>query len=96
MTTRPTNPVDFLVEFLATFEDGRVFLSHGYYQYKFVTKATPSMVWVAEVAGGNVPVCHGSVNTFGVQLLEDGFVLVANVESEYTEIMWQAYLVQPE
>jgi len=101
-----TNPTDFLVPFLATysdavkflamFEDGRVFLSHGDYEYKFTTKAKPSLVWLAEVDGGNMPVCHGSPNTFGVRLLDDGFVLIARVETETSELLWQAFLASPE
>lgn len=87
-----TNPVDFLVMFLSTFENGRVFLSHGKYEYKFETKKPPILVWVAEKEAGNLPVCNGGVNTFGVRLLDDGFVLVADVASDTTEILWQAYL----
>jgi hypothetical protein len=92
MSNRATNPLDFLVQFLSTFEDGRIFLSHGRYEYKFATRKRPTLVWIAEVDSGNVPVCHGSVNTFGVELLDDGFVLIADVQAENTEILWQAFL----
>lgn len=92
MSTRATNPIDFLVQFLATFEEGRVFLSHGDYEYKFTTKERPGLIWVAETNEGNMPVCQGGVNTFGIRLMDDGFVLVAHVETDSTEILWQAFL----
>lgn len=92
MHTRATNPIDFLVQFLATFEEGRVFLSYGRYEYKFATKKRPALVWIAEVGEDHIPVCQGGVNTFGVRLLDDGFILIAHVETDNTEIMWQAFL----
>lgn len=88
-----TNPLDFLVQFLSLYQEGRAFLPHGRYEWKFETKSKPELVWLAEVNSGNMPVCQGGVNTFGVRYLDDGFVVVADVQDEFTEVQWQAYLV---
>jgi hypothetical protein len=86
------NPLDFLVKFLSSFEEGRIILSAGCYEYKIQTKGCPKLVWLAEVGEGNQPVCQGGVNTFGITYLCDGFVLIADVVTDQTEILWQAYL----
>jgi hypothetical protein len=92
MSLSITSPLDFLSFFLSTFENGRAFLPSGRYEYVFTTKSAPRFVWVAEMDSGEQPVCQGGVNTFGVQLLSDGFVLIADVQTDFTEVMWQAVL----
>jgi hypothetical protein len=91
MSMKVTNPLDILRNFLDLLEQGRVFLSYGQYEYKFVTKSKPTTIWIAESTVGNLPVCHGDVNEFGVRLLDDGFVLIADVKSDTTEVLWQAF-----
>jgi hypothetical protein len=86
------NPLDLLVKFLSTYEEGRIILSAGSYEYKIQTKSCPKLVWLAEVGEGNQPVCQGGVNTFGITYLCDGFVLIADIVTDQTEILWQAHL----
>jgi hypothetical protein len=86
------NPLDLLVQFLAMFEEGRVLLPAGRYEYQITTKGRPALVWLAEVPSANVPTCNAGQNSFSTTLLDDGFVLRADVQTDYVELLWQANL----
>jgi hypothetical protein len=82
------NPIDIVRDVLDIFESGRLLLSHGHFEWKLLTNGRPLQVWITEVENSCGQVCHGNVNTFGVSLQDDGFVLVADVQSDQAEIMW--------
>lgn len=86
------NPVDFLLEFLRKFDEGRIFLPFGTHVHKIHTKSQPFGLWFSEVNSGDVPVCQGSINMYGFTLTDDGFILYANVMSDTVELEWQAIL----
>lgn len=85
------NPIDFLLQFFRTFDEGQAFLPTGTHVHKIATRGKPTQVWTSEVSDG-VPVCQGNVNFYGVTLLEDGFVLYAEINTDSTSIQWQAVL----
>jgi hypothetical protein len=85
------NPIDFLIQFFKTFDEGQLFLPAGDYAVKIKTRGTPTQIWVTE-QGGDVPVCGGDVNRYGVTLDSDGFVLYATVVSDTAIVDWQAIL----
>lgn len=90
------NPVDFLLDYLNRFDQGRVLLAGGrVYNRKIKTKGRPVIVWLAEGETGDIPACHGSQNCYSVTKLDDGFILNADVRTDKVELLWQAHLEQP-
>jgi hypothetical protein len=86
------NPIDFLITFFKTFDEGQAFLPSGTHAHKILTRGKPKQVWVSELSSEGVPVCGGNVNYYGVTLLDDGFVLYAEVASDSVNVEWQAVL----
>lgn len=87
------NPVDFLLEYLSLFDQGRILLSGGRtYHWKIKTKGRPVTVWIAEGETGEVPVCHGQENCYTITKMDDGFILHAEVRTDKVELLWQAHL----
>lgn len=86
------NPLDFLLDFLNSYDKGQIFLPAGKHAYKILTKKRPISVSVSEVSNDNIPVCHGNVNMYGWTLDVDGFVFYADIASNTAEIEWQAIL----
>lgn len=87
------SPLDFLfalLPFLRRFDEGRIFLTAGVHAYKIPTRAMPVQVWVSEESTGNLPVCVGGYNQFGVELADDGFILHADIQSDTASVTWQA------
>lgn len=86
------NPVDFLVQFLNRFDEGKIFLPYGIHVHKITTKSKPESVWFGEVNTTGIPVCQGSVNLYGFTLVDDGFILYADISSDTAELEWQAVM----
>lgn len=86
------SPFDFLLEFFNRFDEGKIFLSAGTHVHKIHTKSTPQSVWLSENNAGNLPVCQGNVNLYGVTVDEDGFELYAEVSSDTVELSWTAIM----
>lgn len=87
--------LDLLYLYLRSFDEGRIILSTGVYEWKITTKGKPKAIWFGQTADQNldvVPTCQGVVNKFGATMLTDGFILHAEVNTAQTEIFWQALL----
>ncbi len=87
--------LEFLNKFLSAYQEGRLLLPPGSYAYNVKTRGTPNLVWLAEATDHCRPVCHGGINTFGVEYLDDGFILFADIKTEGAEVLWQAFMEQP-
>jgi hypothetical protein len=86
------NWLNFLVSFLSGYDEGRLWLPAGRYEIFIPTKFTPRQVWVSEAGDGNIPVCGGGVNLFGTILGDDGFTMVAEVQTDSVDLYWWAVL----
>lgn len=67
-------------------EDG-ILLTFGEHTLTLKTGFEPKEVYVAVDSEGT-PVCSGSLSTFSVSKLEDGFVLYANIAEEFALVKW--------
>lgn len=81
------SPVDLFRECYNRFDEGQIFLSSGVHVHKITTRGKPLNVWISEVSG-DIPVCQGNVNFYGITLDEDGFIVYAEVNSDTVEIGW--------
>lgn len=84
-------PLNTLEKFIDQFEGGSVLLGPGRFEWKVKTKIKPDIVSVTEIDSGNIPVCHGTINMFGTSIVDDGFILYADVKTSRAEINWQAF-----
>ena len=51
---------------------------------------TPKEVWIRPMQHHGVPVCQGDVDSFDTKIVPHGFILVANLTSEFREVQWIA------
>jgi hypothetical protein len=51
---------------------------------------TPTSVWLNLCPTVTMPVCQGAVDSFDVRIVPNGFVIVAQLTSEFREIEWFA------
>lgn len=86
------SPIDFLISFFKKYDEGQAFLPSGTHAHKFLTRGKPKQVCISELCGKGVPVCGGNVNYYGVTLLDDGFILYAEISSDSANVEWQAVL----
>lgn len=84
------SPVDLLIKFIDSYQEGTVGLPHGDYAWHVATKFEPAQVWISETARGGQQVCGGGLNSFSVSLQPDGFLLLAKVLTDGTVVSWQA------
>jgi hypothetical protein len=71
---------------------GSIFLSPaGSQTVKIHTEFKPKEVWICPNEQHGVPVCQGSCDCFDVKIVPHGFVLLANLASEYREVQWIAF-----
>ena len=74
-------------------EEHTIELNHGQHEIEIETSQTPARVWINFGEGHHdLPVCMGSVDTCGVQIVEKGFILYANIASTSRHIRWFASL----
>jgi hypothetical protein len=50
----------------------------------------PKEVWIRPMQPCGVPVCMGGVDSFDVRIVPNGFVIIAEMSSEYRELQWIA------
>jgi hypothetical protein len=71
------------------FASGDILLGYGLHEVKIITKGKPCTVFLSiEDPTGGIAVCHGNVNKIGVNVLDDGFVLYADIQSNTAFIKW--------
>lgn len=67
--------------------DGSITLNQGNHEVAIKTECAPKNVFLSVCAGG-VPVCSGSIDMVGYNILPDGFILYANVQSNVVEVKY--------
>jgi len=86
------SPLSLMLDLMNRYDKGRLHLPAGSYAIHIKTHRPPVQVMTGEHTTGAIPVCHGNVNRYGVALLPDGFMLYAEVVTEFTELEWHATL----
>jgi hypothetical protein len=71
-------------------EEGNIDLGHGWNEILVPTTQPPTRVWLCFVDNEGVQCCLGSVDMFSTQCTAEGFVVVANVNSESANVRWIA------
>lgn len=89
------HPLDLLIEFLRSFDEGTIVLATGRYEWFIKTKVRPAQVYLAEEMVAGLPVCQAKTNMYGVSLRPDGFVLYAEVNSNVASVHWTAIAEKP-
>ena len=89
------NPLDLLLDFLKSYDEGQVILQAGRYQWLIKTKVRPARVYLAEDNAEGLPVCQGETNMYGVALRPEGFVLYAHVNTNLAVLRWTAVAEHP-
>lgn len=70
--------------------DGEVVLGYGQHEIKIELDNTPCRVSLSITSPCDAtPVCHGDVNKIGVTILDDGFVLYADIKTNTCCIEWE-------
>lgn len=82
-------PSDLIVKFMKSFQNGSLCLIHGKHDVEVSTHSKPKQIWVCEEDRGSMQVCQGGGNKFGWTYLEDGFVLHADVDTDYTQVRYE-------
>jgi hypothetical protein len=71
------------------FASGDILLGYGQHEIKIVTNGKPCKVTLSiEDPTGGIAVCHGNVNKIGVNILNNGFVLYADIQSNTALVKW--------
>lgn len=68
-------------------EVGAVVLGYGKQELIVKTKCKPKKVFIS-CEGHDTPVCQGTLDTAGVQLLDDGFIIFADIRSNTCDVSW--------
>lgn len=71
-------------------ETGTIELGHGWQEIFIPTSQTPARVWVCFENFEGVQTCLGQVNKFSSYCVHDGFVLIAEINSENAHVKWIA------
>lgn len=82
-------PIDLFLSFIKSYDKGRVGLQTGKYDWEIKTNGKPKSVWLSESYNGNIAVCQGQGNYFGVTILENSFVIHADVNTSHCELLYQ-------
>ena len=68
---------------------GEILLGYGLHEIKIVIDNKPCTVFLGiEDPTGGVAVCHGNVNKIGVRILDDGFILYADIQTNTALVKW--------
>ena len=84
------HPLDLLLDFLRSYDEGQILIQAGRYEWFIKTKVRPARVYLAEEVAAGLPVCQAKTNMYGVALRPDGFVLYADVNSNLATVRWTA------
>src|SRR5271154_5920888 len=69
--------------------NGDILLGFGNHEIKIVIDQKPCTVFLTiEDPTGGIAVCQGNVNKIGVRILDDGFILYANIHSNTALVKW--------
>ena len=71
---------------------GTIDLAHGKHELEIHLQKTPAAVWTSFKGAAVVPVCIGGMDMIGVQIVHNGFVIYANIQSASRSINWFANL----
>ena len=71
-------------------EEGILELSHGQQEVSVPTGQRPARVWISFEESEGVPCCIGQVDYLSVQTTQEGFIVIANVNSESVNVKWVA------
>lgn len=82
-------PIDLFLNFIKSYDKGRVGLLTGKYDWEIKTNGKPKSVWLSEADNGNMAVCQGRGNYFGVTILENSFIIHADVNTTHCELLYQ-------
>lgn len=74
------------------YQEQTIELNHGQHEIQIDTDFTPDRVWFSIDDSGNLPVCLGNVDKVGCCVIDEGFVLYADVASTSCKIRWFASL----
>lgn len=66
---------------------GSIVVASGVQQIVIKTTCEPNEVWL-KVVSEDMPVCGGDIDMVGYQLLPDGFVLYAVIQSNTAEVFY--------
>jgi hypothetical protein len=71
-------------------DEGSVFLCAGQHEIKVDTCCRPEKIFLSvnEVDGCCMAVCNGDINTVGSTILDDGFILYADVKTTACTVEW--------
>ena len=75
-------------------ESGSFVIAYGNNQVKIDTKDTPTKVWLRPATPNNcLPVCGGEVNMVGVEIVNNGFIIYADIKTDKCVVDWFAELL---
>lgn len=74
-------------------EEGHLELAHGRQEIFVPTKQAPARVWLCFEAFEGVQCCLGNVDMFTTYCTTEGFVILANINSENAYVKWTAEFV---
>lgn len=74
-------------------QEGSVQLGHGYQEIFVSTLQQPERVWLSFEHHEGVQCCLGQIDTLSSYSTPDGFVVIANINSESAEVKWIADFV---
>ena len=81
-------------DLLWKYEAGSFFIGYGKRDVTIKTKGTPCKVWlVPETPCGDIPVCIGGTNMVGVDIIHNGFIIHADIQTDKCEVEWFAELI---
>jgi len=70
---------------------GHLTVNCGRHEIEIDTDVKPTEVWISfDDERGDIPVCQGSVDTVGVSVTRDGFILNLNIQSTKRRLRWIA------
>lgn len=73
----------------ASMASGDILLGYGLHEVKVVIDGKPCTVFLSiEDPTDGVAVCHGDVNKIGVRILDDGFIIYADIKTNTASIQW--------
>jgi hypothetical protein len=71
-------------------DSGLVALAAGTYEIKITTYCTPACVFTSVWEPPHcISVCGGNVNYVGTRIVDDGFILYANISSSACMVEWE-------
>lgn len=75
------------------YEAGSFYVCYGCHEIKVDTKDTPVKVWVVpNTPHSCIPVCCGDTNMVGVEIVDHGFIIRADIKTDKCELEWFAEL----